>query len=100
MGRRLLPRLGQAPTQLEVKPQAGGCRPSVASTDSRAVSSSYHQLDDVLRYRGYSPNHIAAILSLLECHPSDLGDYLEDSNDYDSDKTGGDETPSDDQVGD
>ncbi|KAL0381277.1 UNVERIFIED_CONTAM: hypothetical protein Sangu_0192000 [Sesamum angustifolium] len=51
-------------------------------------------------YGGYSPDHIAAILSLPECHPSDSSDYLEDSNNYDSDEMGGDEPHSDDQVGD
>ncbi|KAL0319728.1 UNVERIFIED_CONTAM: hypothetical protein Sradi_5234300 [Sesamum radiatum] len=48
--------------------------------------------------RGYSPDHIVAILSLPECLPSNSGDYLEDSNDNDSDETGGDEIHSDDQV--
>ncbi|KAL0440356.1 UNVERIFIED_CONTAM: hypothetical protein Slati_2518600 [Sesamum latifolium] len=64
-----------------------------------SVLLSDRQWDDVLRYmQRYSPDHIATILSLHECLPSDSGDYLEDSNDYDSDDTGGDETQSDNQV--
>ncbi|KAL0403970.1 UNVERIFIED_CONTAM: hypothetical protein Sradi_2037800 [Sesamum radiatum] len=47
---------------------------------------------------GYSPDHIAAILSLLECPSSDLGDYLEESINYDSDETKGDGCHSDDHV--
>ncbi|KAL0294967.1 UNVERIFIED_CONTAM: hypothetical protein Sradi_6858200 [Sesamum radiatum] len=66
-----------------------------------SISSSCPQRDDILRYmEGYFPDHIAIILSLAKCPPSDSSDYLEDSKDYDSDKMGCDETPSDDQVGD
>ncbi|KAL0427966.1 UNVERIFIED_CONTAM: hypothetical protein Slati_2971400 [Sesamum latifolium] len=45
-------------------------------------------------WRGILP----IILRLPECLPSDSGDYLEDSNDYDSDETGGDGSHSDDPV--
>ncbi|KAL0403925.1 UNVERIFIED_CONTAM: hypothetical protein Sradi_2033300 [Sesamum radiatum] len=48
--------------------------------------------------QGYSPDHIAAILSVPGCLPSDSGDYLEDSNDYNSDDSRGDETQSNNQV--
>ncbi|KAL0312776.1 UNVERIFIED_CONTAM: hypothetical protein Sradi_5676900 [Sesamum radiatum] len=49
-------------------------------------------------YAGVFADHIAAILGLPESLPSDSGDYLEDSNDYGTDDTGGDETQSDNQV--
>ncbi|KAL0345532.1 UNVERIFIED_CONTAM: hypothetical protein Sradi_4384500 [Sesamum radiatum] len=64
-----------------------------------SVPQSCCRQDDVLKYmEGYSPNHIAIILSLLEYLPSDSGDYLDDSNDYDLDETRGDGSHFDDHV--